>query len=78
MTHKSWKRTLNELHIQDKPMKHACYMALYMIVDLKTTLTKAKRSAANRHDVSMAKIEVVVKEVLGQEFFNRRSKVKSN
>jgi hypothetical protein len=49
-------------------------MALYMIVDLETTLAKAKRSAANRHQVSMAKIEAVVKDVLGQGFFDNRNK----
>ena len=71
-----WKRKLNSLHIQDKPTKHACYMALYMVVELETTLAKAKRSAAKRHKVSMAKIETVVKDVLGQEFFDNRSKFK--
>ncbi len=70
----NWKRKLNALHIQDKPTKHACYMALYMVVDLGTTLAKAKRSASNRHDVPVVKIESVVKEVLGQEFFSKRCK----
>jgi hypothetical protein len=73
---KTWKRKLNSLHIQDGPTKHACFMAIYMIVDLKTTLAKAKRAAAERHGVSMTKIEAVAKEVLGQDFFDRRNKSK--
>jgi hypothetical protein len=73
---KTWKRKLNSLHIQDGPTKHACFMAIYMIVELKTTLAKAKRAAAERHGASMSQIESVAKEVLGQEFFDRRNKFK--
>jgi len=73
---KVWKRKLNSLHIQDGSTKHACFMAIYMIVELKTTLAKAKKSAAERHCVSMNQIEVIVKQVLGQDFFDRRNKYK--
>lgn len=76
MTQAQWKKKLNGLRIQDKAMKHACFMALYMVVDLNTSLAKAKHSAANRHGVSMAKIDSVVKDVLGQDFFNERSRFK--
>lgn len=75
---KVWKRKLNSLHIQDGPTKHACFMAIYMIVELKTTLAKAKRAAAERHGASMSQIEAVAKEVLGQEFFDRRNKFKDS
>lgn len=75
---KSWKKKLNALGIQDRNKKHAFYMALHMIVELGTTLAKAKRSAAKRHGVAMTEIEYVVKSVLGQEFFDSRSKAKTS
>ncbi|BBP46341.1 hypothetical protein THMIRHAS_17140 [Thiosulfatimonas sediminis] len=74
----TWKKELNSMKIQDKKKKHAFYMALHMIVELGTTLAKAKRSAAKRHGVAMTEIEYVVKAILGQEFFDARSKAKTS
>ncbi|WP_130537671.1 hypothetical protein [Thiomicrorhabdus indica] len=74
----NWKRKLNGLHIKDKDLKHASFMAIYMIVELKTTLAKAKRSASNRHGVPMSKIESIAKEVLGQKFFDSRRRFSKN